>query len=112
MDDELEKLRKKRLQDLQQHTISEEDFEQQQEEQQQEYEKQKQAIIRTILTPEARERLGRVKVARPDIVDNIERQLIMVAQSGQLKTKITDEQLRGLLAKVIPKKRDINIRRR
>ena len=112
MDDELEKLRKKRLQDLQQHTISEEDFEQQQEEQQQEYEKQKQAIIRTILTPEARERLGRVKVARPDIVDNIERQLIMVAQSGQLKTKITDEQLRGLLAKIIPKKRDITIRRK
>ena len=112
MDDELEKLRKKRMQDLQQQPISEEDLQRQQDEQQQEYEKQKQAIIRTILTPEARERLGRVKVARPDIVDNIERQLIMVAQSGQLKTKITDEQLRGLLAKVIPKKRDINIRRR
>ena len=112
MDDELEKLRKRRLQDLQQHTISEEDLQQQQDEQQQELEKQKQAIIRSILTPEARERLGRVKVARPDVVDNIERQLIMVAQSGQLKTKITDEQLRGLLAKVIPKKRDINIRRR
>jgi programmed cell death protein 5 len=38
--------------------------------------------------------------------------LIMVAQSGQLKSKVTDEQLRGLLAQVIPKKRDITIRRK
>ena len=112
MDDELEKLRKKRLQDLQQQTISEESLQQQQDEQQEEHEKQKQAIIRSVLTPEARERLGRVKVARPEVVDNIERQLIMVAQGGQLKTKITDEQLRGLLSQIIPKKRDITIRRR
>ena len=45
MDDELEKLRKKRLQELQQHSISEEDLQQQQEEQQKAYEEQKKQIL-------------------------------------------------------------------
>jgi len=36
----------------------------------------------------------------------------MLAQSGQLKNKINDEQLRLLLTKLIPKKRDITIKRR
>ena len=69
-------------------------------------------ILRAILTAQARERLGRIKVARPKIVESIENQLIMAAQSGQLKNKINDEQLRMLLSKAIPKKRDIKIKRR
>lgn len=112
MDDELEKLKKKRLQELQQQTVSEEDLQQQQVEQEKEYEKQKQAILRTLLTPDARERLGRVKVARPEIAENLEQQLIMLARGGRLKSKINDQQLQGLLSQIMPKKRDIKIRRR
>ena len=111
MDEELEKLRKKRLQELQQQAALEEDLEEQ-EAQQKEFEKQKQMVLRAILTPDARERLGRIKVARPEIVESIENQLIMAAQSGKLKNKINDEQLRILLSKAIPKKRDIKIKRR
>jgi programmed cell death protein 5 len=69
-------------------------------------------ILRTILTTEAKERLGRIKVARPELAEAIENQLIILAQSGQLKTKINDEQLQMLLTRLIPKKRDINIKRR
>ena len=108
MDEELEELRKKRLQDLQQ----QEEIQEGQENQKQQFEKQKKMILRSILTTEARERLGRIKVARPDVVESIENQLILLAQSGQLKNKINDEQLRLLLAKLIPKKRDITIKRR
>jgi DNA-binding TFAR19-related protein (PDSD5 family) len=36
----------------------------------------------------------------------------MLAQSGRLENKINDKQLRELLSKIIPKKRDINIKRR
>ena len=111
MDEELEKLRKKRLQELQQQAALEEDLEEQ-EAQQKEFEKQKKMILRAILTPDARQRLGRIKVARPEIVENIENQLIMAAQSGKLKNKINDEQLRILLSKAFPKKRDIKIKRR
>lgn len=111
MDDELEAIRKKKLLELQQQQMrSQEAFEE--EARKKEFEEQKKTVLRQILTTEARERLGRIKVARPDVAENIENQLILLAQSGQLKNKINDEQLRELLSKLIPKKRDIKIRRR
>jgi len=112
MNDELEELRKKRLQELQQQAISEEDIQQRQAEQQKNYEEQKKQLLRSILTPKARERLGRIKIARPEVVESIEQQLLILAQQGRLKTKINDEQLQGLLSQVMPKKRDIKIQRR
>ena len=108
--DDIEAIRKKKLRDLQQQqTFSQEDFE---ETQQKEYDDQKKLILRAILTDDARERLGRIKAARPEMAENLENQLIMLAQSGRLKNKINDEQLRELLSKLLPKKRDITIRRR
>jgi programmed cell death protein 5 len=111
MDDELEKIKKKKLLELQQQQMLPEQAAED-EYQNKELEEQKKMILRKILTNEARERLGRIKVARPEIVENLENQLIMFAQSGQLKNKINDEQLRGLLLKLLPKKRDIKIKRR
>ena len=114
MDDELEELRKKRIRELQQQqeALSQEELEEQQEAQQKELEEQRRQILRAILTTKARERLGNIKVARPDLAEAVENQLIMLAQSGKLKNKINDEQLREILSKLIPRKRDINIRRR
>ena len=111
MDEELEKLRRKKMQELQQQ-LSIQDEEEEQDLQKQEFEKQKKQILRAILTTPARERLGRIKVARPEMAESIENQLIMLAQSGELKNKINDEQLRMLLSKIMPKKRDIKIKRR
>jgi programmed cell death protein 5 len=108
--DDIEAIRKKKLRDLQQQQmLSQEDFE---DTQQKEYEDQKKNVLRAILTDDARERLGRIKAARPEMAENLENQLIMLAQSGRLKNKINDEQLRELLSKLLPKKRDITIRRR
>ena len=112
MDDELDDLRKKRLQELQQQTFSQEALEEQQDELKKESDEQRKQVLRAILTMQARERLGRIKVARPELAENIENQLIILAQSGRLKSKINDEQLRELLSRAIPKKRDITIRRR
>ena len=110
MDDEIEAIRKKKLLELQQQQMQAQDVEEDQ--RQKEFEEQKKAVLRQILTNEARERLGRIKIARPEVAENIENQLIMFAQSGQLKSKINDEQLREILSKFIPKKRDIKIKRR
>jgi len=107
--DDIDAIRKKKLRQLQEQAQSQEEF---QEEQQQEFEEQKKQALRAILTDDARERLGRIKAARPELAENLENQLIMLAQSGRLKNKISDEQLRELLAKLLPKKRDITIRRR
>jgi programmed cell death protein 5 len=111
MDDELEELRKKRQQELQE-KIDSEEAQKQQDAQQQQYEEQKKAILRSIMTTDAKQRLSNIKLARPQVGEQIEQQLIMLAQSGRLQQKITDAQLRDLLRKIMPKKRDINIRRR
>jgi programmed cell death protein 5 len=107
--DDIEAIRKKKLRELQQQAYSQEEL---QEEQQKEFDDQKKVILRSILTDDARERLGRIKVARPELAENLENQLIMLAQSGRLKNKINDEQLREILAKLLPPKHDIKIRRR
>ena len=111
MDEKLEELKKKKLKQLQEQASLEEGMDQQKE-QKEEFEKQKKMILISVLTPKARERLGNIKVARPKIAEQIESQLIMLAQSGRLKNKINDKQLRELLSRMMPKKRDINIRRK
>jgi len=111
MDEELEKLRKRRLRELQQSEELQESMEDQ-EAQQKDFEEKKKMILRSILTPKAKERLGNIKVARHEMAEAIENQLIALAQSGRLKNKINDEQLLMLLSKIIPKKKDIKIERR
>ena len=111
MDEELENLRRKKLQELQQQGQLQESLEEQGA-QKKELEEKRRTILRSILTTQAKERLGRIKVARPEMAEEIENQLIMLVQGGRLKNKINDEQLRMLLSKIIPKKRDIKIERR
>ena len=107
-DDELAALRKRKLMELQ----SQQTQMAMAHEQQQAMESQKQSILRGIMTPDARERLGRVKTAYPEVVAEIERELVMLASSGRLSQKIDDDTMKNLLAKMMPKKHDIKIVRR
>ena len=97
---------------MQQQEQLQQSYEEQQFDKQNELEEQKKQILRNILTIDAKQRLANIKLARPSIAEQIENQLIMLAQSGRLNQKITDRQLRELLAQIMPKKRDINIKRR
>lgn len=78
---------------------------------QQELELQKQALLRNILTPEARQRLANLKMVRPEFTDQLELQLIQLAQQGKLPIPLTDEQLKQILVQLQGRKRETKIRR-
>ncbi|MCY0873959.1 MAG: DNA-binding protein [Acidianus infernus] len=75
-----------------------------------EYKKQKEALLRVILTPEARQRLNNVKLVKPELAESLENQLIALAQAGRIKIPITDDELKEILAQVAEQnKRDYKI---
>lgn len=109
---DIEELRRKRLEQLQQQAAQQSSQAESQERARRELEAQKKQAMMQILTPEARSRLANIRLTRPDFVDQIELQLIQLAQMGRVKSKITDEQLKELLKKLSGQKRDINISRK
>lgn len=106
-DEELEELRRRRMAQLQR--AGSED--QRRAQQQQQVERQKQAIIRKILTPEARQRLTNIRMVKPEFAEDLEMQLIQLAQSGRLQGQVTDEQLKRTLVQLQGQKKEIKIRR-
>ncbi len=75
------------------------------------FEAEKQTALRAALTPEARQRLANIKLVRPEFAEQLEMQLIQIAQTGKLQIPVTDSQLKELLGKMGPRKRDIIIKR-
>jgi programmed cell death protein 5 len=108
-DEELQRLREKRMLELQAQQSGQEELQRAQ----QEAEAQKQALMRRILTPEARQRLTNVKMVRPDFAEQLEVQLLQLAQAGRVKIPITDDTLKRLLTELQAQQqqRDIRIRR-
>jgi len=106
-EDELERLRRKKLLELQREVAEE----QQKAQVQQQLELQKQALLRNILTPEARQRLANLKMVKPEFTSQLELQLIQLAQQGKLPIPLTDEQLKQILIQIQARKREPKIRR-
>jgi len=109
---DIEELRRKRMQELQQQAAAQQMESQEKEQARRELDAQKRQAMLQILTPEARSRLANLRLTRPEMVDQIELQLIQLAQMGRIKSKIDDEQLKQLLKSLAGQKREINITRK
>ncbi|KAK7209484.1 hypothetical protein V2G26_016662 [Clonostachys chloroleuca] len=72
-------------------------------------EEARQHILNQILHPEAADRLGRIRLVKESRATDVENRLIMLAQSGQLRQKVTEEQLKDLLNAVADKKEEEKI---
>ena len=116
---DLDEIRQKRMAELQAQQAAMQNQAQQQamaqaqqQEAQAQFEAQKKQILAQIMTNEARNRLANLRLTKPDLVNNIELQLIQSAQSGSLRGKVTDDQLKVLLRQIAGQKREIKITRK
>ena len=78
---------------------------------QREMEAQKEMILRQILEPAARARLGNVRMVKPELASAVENYLIGIGAQGKLPAPITDEQLKQVLLSAQQPKRDFKISR-
>jgi programmed cell death protein 5 len=105
-DEELNDIRRRKLSAYQQRNVDD-----QKESKEQQYEAQKQALLKQILSPEARQRLQNLKMIKPEFTDQLEVQLIQLVQAGKLPTPLSDAQLKQILIQLQGKKRETTIRR-
>ncbi len=75
----------------------------------QEIEKLKKEVLRKMLTKEAMERLGRVRLVKPLLAQQLELYLIQLYQAGQLREMIDDAKLRNILS-ILSEKKDWKIK--
>jgi len=106
-EENIEELRRRKMLELQARAAEM----QRQEELRRQYDVQKKLALQQILTPDARSRLANIRAAKPEFAEQIEIQLIQLAQSGRISSQITDAQLKEILRRVQDRKRDIKIRR-
>ncbi len=79
---------------------------------QQQADAQKQALLRQHLTDGARKRLNSVRMSKPQFAEQVERQVVALAQSGRIADKIDEDKMKEILRELKPDKKSFNIRRR
>jgi programmed cell death protein 5 len=108
-DEELDAIRRRKLAAMQQRASDSQQQRQLQEEQQ--IEAQKQALLKQILSPEARQRLTNLKMVKPEFIDQLELQIIQLAQAGRIPIPLSDAQLKQILIQLQSRKRETKITR-
>ncbi|MEM0378735.1 MAG: DNA-binding protein [Thermosphaera sp.] len=88
-DEELEAIRQRKLMELKKKM-----------EEEQARRAQIDAVLRKLLTPEARERLNNIRLVKPELADALEQQIIALAQSGRIPVPVTDEFLKRILSEL------------
>ena len=72
---------------------------------------QKEAVLRQLLSPEARLRLANVRMVRGELAGMVENYLIGMAGQGRLNPPVSDEQLKQILLSMQQPRRGFKINR-
>lgn len=111
MAEDIEEIRKRKLMELQKKYLEQQKAQEEAIKQEMELEAQFDAMMRRILTPEARERLGRVKLVRPELARQVELILVQLYQAGQIREPLDDAKLKKILAQIEARtRRDFRIK--
>ncbi len=110
MPEDLSEIREKKKQELKEKMR--EGRQEKQEQAQKQAEAMKKQMLKQALTKKARERLGRIRAAKPEKAEKIESLIIRLHRSGQIKGKIDDEKLKELLKQINKGKKELNIKRK
>ncbi|HIQ55477.1 MAG TPA: DNA-binding protein [Pyrodictium sp.] len=92
-DEELEEIKRRKLLELQRRLLEEEARRKAEEEAR----ARREALLRRILTPKARERLANVRLVRPEIAQLVEDQIIALVQAGRLTPPVDEDTVKKLL---------------
>jgi len=106
----LETIRKKKLEELKMNQIEKVQQQAMEEEQMQQQVQQLEVIVKQAFNKEALQRYGNFKAAFPDRAVQLLVILAQAIQSGQI-TKIDDNTLKEILKKISPEKKEIKIKR-
>jgi len=107
-DEELDAIRRRKLAAMQNRAS---ENQQKQISQEQQIEAQKQALLKQILSPEARQRLTNLKMVKPEFIDQLELQIIQLAQMGKIPIPLSDANLKQILIQLQSRKRETKITR-
>jgi len=109
-DDELQELREKKMEQLKEQQGGEDADAA--DAQRQQAEAQKKAMLRKALTDGARKRLNTVQMSKPQFGEQVEQQIVALAQSGRLNGKIDEAKMKELLQEMKPDSKSFDIQRR
>jgi programmed cell death protein 5 len=106
-DEELDAIRRKKLSAYKQRASDE----QRQDQADKEVDAQKEALLKQILSTEARQRLTNLKMVKREFTEQLELQIIQLAQMGKIPIPLSDAQLKQILIQLQSRKRETKITR-
>lgn len=72
----------------------------QQEEASRAAEEQRRTMLHAVMQPDARERLARIALVKPDKARNVENMILTAAKRGALQSKVSEDQLKSMLEQI------------
>ena len=76
------------------------------------FEQMKKEITRRVFDKKALERVARLRLVKPELVNQLEIYVVQLYQAGQIKTIITDNELLYILETLNSKSNNFNIKRK